>query len=50
MIIGFPFGGIIVGVLPSVAYLKYDERLRNTPSFMSSCSMLHFSHSNSLWA
>jgi len=31
MIIGFLFGGIIVGVLPLVAYLKYNELLRNTP-------------------
>ncbi len=31
MIIRFPFGGIIVGVLPLVAYLKYDEVFRNTP-------------------
>jgi len=32
MIIGFLFGGIIVGVLPLVAYLKYNELLMNTPN------------------
>ncbi|MCF8884240.1 MAG: hypothetical protein L4877_00395 [Aigarchaeota archaeon] len=31
MIIGFIFGGIIVGILLLVAYLKYDELLRKAP-------------------
>jgi hypothetical protein len=30
MIIGFIFGGIVVGILLLVAYLKYDELLRYT--------------------
>lgn len=30
MIIGFIFGGLIVGILLLVAYLRYDELLRYT--------------------
>jgi hypothetical protein len=28
--IGFILGGIIISILPLVAYLKYDELLRHT--------------------
>lgn len=30
MIIGFILGGIIIGIIMLVAYLKYDELLRHT--------------------
>jgi Tfp pilus assembly protein PilE len=30
MIIGFIFGGIIIGILLLIAYLKYDELIRRT--------------------